>query len=73
MRAKHDTHGDYELERDPTASVEQQAAAREASERRWASVKTPPGIAELVELGGVPVKPKTYANPYKTQPRKDAP
>jgi ppGpp synthetase/RelA/SpoT-type nucleotidyltranferase len=57
-------HVDYELERDMDLDWEERAAARERMEKLSASVPTPAGLGELTALGEVPVRARTYPNPY---------
>ncbi len=61
QQVKDDTHVDYERARDTSVPATERAALIEKMTTRWAQVPTPPGLAELSELGGCPVTPKNYA------------
>ncbi|GAA4491049.1 hypothetical protein GCM10023094_55260 [Rhodococcus olei] len=71
QQVKDDTHLDYETARDTSVPATERAALIEKMTARWADVPTPPGLADLTELGGCPVTPKTYA-PRKITRGRDA-
>ncbi|TCN53368.1 RelA/SpoT family protein [Rhodococcus sp. SMB37] len=71
QQVKDDTHVDYERARDTGVPAAERAALIEKMTARWAQVPTPPGLAELTDLGGCPVTPKNYA-PRKMNRGRDA-
>ncbi|PPK92647.1 hypothetical protein CLV92_11376 [Kineococcus xinjiangensis] len=64
IAAKHDTHRECEIERDDTVARPERARAHAVMVERWARVQTPPGLAELRELGGVALVAKAYPDRY---------
>ncbi|QNE18378.1 hypothetical protein F1D05_11325 [Kribbella qitaiheensis] len=56
----------YEVERDPRQSPPARAAARAACISMSVQMRQPIGIAELTELGGVPVSTRSYGGTHST-------
>ncbi|MGO3089965.1 MAG: hypothetical protein ACTII7_09795, partial [Galactobacter sp.] len=58
LEIKEKSHPHYEISRDTTKRYDrrERAAARQACKRLYADLPTPPGLADLTEIEGVPIK-----------------
>lgn len=63
---KDENHVDYEIERDLRRPLAERAAARRRMIDRSRRLPTPPSLRDVACIGDVPLRVKTYRNPYSS-------